>query len=190
MSIAPAQEDLALPPLRDDLQILSGTPTAEGVPTWNILDPVRHQYFQIGWAAFQLLSQWHLGSATRLLEVVSCSTTAKVTQRDVMELVQFLYRHNLTRDAPMGGKPRALMPKPNRPSNIGCSNSSIRISSLEFRFSIPIGFCTERYRLWLPFLPKRRWCVLSRWASLVVSGLCVNGNPLQTPSCIFSPRKV
>ncbi|MDH5563097.1 MAG: biotin/lipoyl-binding protein [Nitrospirota bacterium] len=105
MSLAPSpsSEDLALPPLRDDLQILSGTPTAEGVPTWNILDPVRHQYFQIGWAAFQLLSQWHLGSANRLIEVVSSSTTAKVTQRDVMELVQFLFRHNLTRDAQMGG---------------------------------------------------------------------------------------
>jgi putative peptide zinc metalloprotease protein len=97
------QEDLALPLLRDDLQILSGTPTAEGVPTWNILDPVRHQYFQIGWSAFQLLSQWHLGSATRLMEVVSSSTTVKVTQHDVMELIQFLYRHNLTRDARMGG---------------------------------------------------------------------------------------
>ena len=103
MLSAPPQDDLALPPLRDDLQILAGTPTAEGVPTWNILDPVRHQYFQIGWAAFQLLSQWHLGSASRLLEVISSSTTAKVTKRDVMELIQFLYRHNLTRDAPMGG---------------------------------------------------------------------------------------
>ena len=99
----PPQDDLALPLLRDDLQILSGTPTAEGVPTWNILDPVRQQYFQINWSAFQLLSQWHLGSATRLIDVVSSSTTVKVTQLDVMELVQFLYRHNLTRDAPMGG---------------------------------------------------------------------------------------
>ena len=99
----PPQDDIALPPLRDDLQILQGTPTAEGVPTWNILDPVRHQYFQIGWAAFQLLSQWHLGSATRLVDVVSSSTTAKVSQRDVADLLQFLYRHNLTRDAPMGG---------------------------------------------------------------------------------------
>ena len=103
MSLPSSEEDVALPPLRDDLQILSGTPTPEGVPTWNILDPVRHQYFQIGWAAFQLLSQWHLGSAIRLIEVVSSSTTAKVTQRDVMELIQFLYRHNLTRDAQLGG---------------------------------------------------------------------------------------
>ena len=103
MSPVPPQEDIPLPPLRDDLQILSGTPTAEGVPTWNILDPVRHQYFQIGWVAFQLLSQWHLGSASKLIEVVAGSTTAKVTQRDVTELLQFLYRHNLTREAPMGG---------------------------------------------------------------------------------------
>jgi len=103
MSSTSPQDDLALPPLRDDLQILSSTPTAEGVPTWNIFDPVRHQYFQIGWSAFQLLSQWHLGSGKRLIEVVSSCTTVKVTQRDVMGLVQFLYRHNLTRDAPMGG---------------------------------------------------------------------------------------
>ena len=103
MAAPSPQDDLTLPPLRDDLQLLAGTPTAEGVPTWNILDPVRHQYFQIGWAAFQLLSQWHLGTGQRLVEVVSGSTTANVTQRDVMELIQFLYRHNLTRDAPMGG---------------------------------------------------------------------------------------
>jgi len=103
MSLTPQQDDLVLPPLRDDLQILSSTPTAEGVPTWNIFDPVRHQYFQIGWSAFQLLSQWHLGSGKRLTEVVSSCTTVKVTQGDVMGLVQFLYRHNLTRDAPMGG---------------------------------------------------------------------------------------
>jgi len=103
MTSTSPQDDDALPPLRDDLQILSGTPTSEGVPTWNILDPVRHQYFQISWAAFQLLSQWHLGSATRLIEVVSGCTTVKVTQRDVIELVEFLYRHNLTRDARVGG---------------------------------------------------------------------------------------
>ena len=103
MATSSSQDDIALPPLREDLQILAGTPTAEGVPTWNILDPVRHQYFQIGWTAFQLLSQWHLGSGTRLIEVVSSCTTAKVTQQDVMELTQFLYRHNLTKEAPMGG---------------------------------------------------------------------------------------
>jgi len=103
MTSTSPQDDDALPPLRDDLQILSGTPTSEGVPTWNILDPVRHQYFQISWAAFQLLSQWHLGSATRLIEVVSGCTTVRVTQRDVIELVEFLYRHNLTRDARVGG---------------------------------------------------------------------------------------
>ncbi len=103
MSPAPTQDDMALPPLRDDLQILPGTPTAEGVPTWNIFDPVRHQYFQIGWAAFQLLSQWHLGSANTLIDQVSNSTTAHVGQRDVTALVQFLYRHNLTKEALMGG---------------------------------------------------------------------------------------
>ena len=98
-----SQEDVVLPPLREDLKILSGTPTAEGIPTWNIHDPVRHQYFQIGWTAFQLLSQWHVRSATALIEAVETKTTAKVTEQAVRELIQFLYRHNLTRDAPTGG---------------------------------------------------------------------------------------
>ena len=100
---SPAPDDWPLPPLRDDLQILTGTPTPEGVPTWNILDPVRHQYFQIGWGAFQILSQWSAGSAKQLVNRVTGTTTANITMQDVKELVDFLYRNNLTRDAPMGG---------------------------------------------------------------------------------------
>ena len=103
MNTSSAPQDWPLPPLRDDLHILRGTPTPEGVPTWNILDPVRHQYFQIGWAAFQMLSQWQVGMAKQLVSQVSGTTTAKVTLADVRELMDFLYRHNLTREAPMGG---------------------------------------------------------------------------------------
>ena len=83
MNMPSAPQDWPLPPLRDDLHILRGTPTPDGVPTWNILDPVRHQYFQIGWAAFQMLSQWQVGMAKQLVSQVSGTTTAKVTLADV-----------------------------------------------------------------------------------------------------------
>lgn len=97
------QGDWALPPLREDLHILPGTPTPDGVPTWNIFDPVRNQFFQIEWSAFQLLSQWQAGTAQALFDLVTRTTSAKVATGEVLELVQFLYRNNLTRDAPAGG---------------------------------------------------------------------------------------
>ncbi len=98
------QDDVTLPPLREDLQIQPGTPTPDGVPTWTIMDPARHQFFQIEWTAFQLLSHWQTGSAHRLVDLVTRTTSAKVTTRDVAELIQFLYRNNLTRDAPPGSQ--------------------------------------------------------------------------------------
>ncbi|MDR4494603.1 MAG: site-2 protease family protein [Nitrospirales bacterium] len=99
----PAQDDCALPPLRGDLQIFPGTLTPEGVPTWKILDPVRHQYFQIGWTAFHILSQWPAGTAKQIVSRVTSTTTVKITVEDVKELIDFLYRHNLTREAPRSG---------------------------------------------------------------------------------------
>ncbi len=95
-------DDLPLPPIREDLDVLPGAPTPEGVPTWNIFDPVRHQYFQISWMAFQMLAHWSMGRAHSLVEKVRETTTASVTQADVQELIQFLFRHNLTREAPQG----------------------------------------------------------------------------------------
>ncbi|MGD9852323.1 MAG: site-2 protease family protein [Nitrospirales bacterium] len=98
-----AQDDYSLPPLREDLQIFPGTPTPEGVPTWNILDPVRQQYFQIGWTAYHILSQWSAGTAKKIVTRVTDTTTANITVQDVKAFMEFLYRHNLTRDAPKGG---------------------------------------------------------------------------------------
>ena len=57
LTTAPKQ-DVALPPLREDLQLIPGASTSDGSPTWVIVDPVRGKYFQIGWAAHQILSRW------------------------------------------------------------------------------------------------------------------------------------
>jgi putative peptide zinc metalloprotease protein len=89
--------------LRQDLQILSKTPTPDGVPTWAIVDQVRNQFFKIEWSAFQLLSHWQAGIAEGLVDLVTLTTSAKVSTGNVMELVQFLYRNNLTRDSLAGG---------------------------------------------------------------------------------------
>ncbi len=51
------KQDVVLPPLREDLRLIAGASATDGSPTWGIVDPVRGKYFQIGWAAYQILSR-------------------------------------------------------------------------------------------------------------------------------------
>ncbi len=95
-------QDSPLPPLRDDLQIMQGSPREDGAPAWTIIDPVRHRYFQIGWEPYQLLSRWHLAKADTLLAAVAAETTYQADVKDVEALIAFLHANNLTRD-PMQG---------------------------------------------------------------------------------------
>lgn len=90
-------------PLCENPQVLSSTSTPDGVPTWAIVDQAWNQFFQIEWSAFQLLSQWQAATAEGLVDLVTRTTSAKVSTGNVMELVQFLYRNNLTRDSLAGG---------------------------------------------------------------------------------------
>ena len=99
----PEPTESKLPPLRDDLQVVHTAPTHDGVPTWTIIDPIRNKHFQIGWAAYQMVSRWPSGTATRLMERVASETTCRVTQEDLDDLLKFLYGNNLTVDPPQGG---------------------------------------------------------------------------------------
>ncbi len=104
----PQEQDLALPPLRDDLQIIKGAPTLQGEPTWTIIDPVRNQYIQIGWAAYQMLARWKRGTCTQLINRLATDTTCQVTQKDVEELILFLNANHLTQ-APLAGGSAAFV---------------------------------------------------------------------------------
>ena len=86
----PEPTESKLPPLRDDLQVVHTAPTHDGVPTWTIIDPIRNKHFQIGWAAYQMVSRWPSGTATRLMERVASETTCRVTQEDLDDLLKFL----------------------------------------------------------------------------------------------------
>ncbi len=90
--------DFGLPPLRDDLQLLPGPEAFDGSPTWNIYDAIRHRYFRIGWLAFEILSRWNAGTASKLVREVTENSTARVTISDIEDLTRFLYANKLTRD--------------------------------------------------------------------------------------------
>ena len=92
-----------LPPLRGDLQLVAGGSAADGSPTWVIVDPVRGKYFQIGWAAYQILSRWADRSAEAILAQIHTDTTCRATKQDVEDLLRFLYANHLMRDPPQGG---------------------------------------------------------------------------------------
>ena len=50
----------ALPPLRDELDLLPGPALPDGQPSWTLHDPVRNLFFQIDWASFEILQRWRL----------------------------------------------------------------------------------------------------------------------------------
>ena len=97
------KQDVALPPLREDLRLIAGASAVDGSPTWVIVDPVRGKYFQIGWAAYQILSRWAARSAEALLAQIHADTTCRATMQDIEDLLRFLYGNHLIREPPQGG---------------------------------------------------------------------------------------
>lgn len=99
----PQIREKVLPPLREDLRVVEGTPSADGSPTWVIVDSVRGKYFQIGWAAYQILSRWKGRSANTVLAEIHAETTCRATPQDLDDLLKFLYANHLMRDPLQGG---------------------------------------------------------------------------------------
>ncbi len=95
-----ARAPAALPALRQDLQLLPGPASSDGVPSWTIHDPARHRFVRIGWAEFEFLSRWELGDAAAIAQSVSAQTTIRATARDVEMLAGFLLHAGMV--APSG----------------------------------------------------------------------------------------
>lgn len=91
------ESDFPLPELREDIQLLQGPTALDGSPTWTIFDPIRNRYFKIGWLAFQLLSRWSVGTVQKITNIVKRETTCNINEKDVEDLIRFLYGNNLTR---------------------------------------------------------------------------------------------
>lgn len=107
-STASPEADRPLPPLRANLEFIRGAPTREGVPTWTIVDPVRHQYFQIEWVAYQMLQRWSCGTTGQLLASVARETTITVSPDDLTDLINFLTANHLTQ-SPSGERTREFV---------------------------------------------------------------------------------
>ncbi|MEO0500294.1 MAG: hypothetical protein AAF205_07030 [Pseudomonadota bacterium] len=99
-------DDPRLPPLRQELRIERGTATANGQPSWTIVDPVRHAFFQIGQRDFELLSLWAEGTLGRLTAALRLRRRP-LAEGEVAGLTEFLMKNGLT-EAPPGNAVKAF----------------------------------------------------------------------------------
>lgn len=81
--------------LREDLQLLPAPRQRDGSPCWTIYDPVRHQFFRIGWLEFEIINRWRLGSAERIVEGVNRETTLAIDINNITEIYRFLLSNQL-----------------------------------------------------------------------------------------------
>jgi putative peptide zinc metalloprotease protein len=88
---------IELPPLRDDLELLSAPDAPDGSPCWTIYDPVRNRYFRIGHESFEAIARWSLSRPRAIADAVSRETGLALQGEDVVKFYQFLSANTLTR---------------------------------------------------------------------------------------------
>jgi len=86
---------MALPLLREELDLLAGPALADGQPSWTLHDPVRNQFFRIDWPTFEILSRWSLDDPQAIAESVAESTTLQLSASDVEQVARFLLENQL-----------------------------------------------------------------------------------------------
>ncbi|MEO1397541.1 MAG: site-2 protease family protein [Pseudomonadota bacterium] len=96
-------EDIDLPELRQDIEIIPAAATPNGAPGWMLFDPYRSAYFRIDRSAFFLLSNWGLRRASKVRAAAQGALGLPISEDAVGGLVKFLFANHLTRSSMSGG---------------------------------------------------------------------------------------
>ncbi|HEX4968945.1 MAG TPA: HlyD family efflux transporter periplasmic adaptor subunit [Nitrospiraceae bacterium] len=161
-----SKQNVVLPPLREDLHMIAGASAVDGSPTWVIVDQVRGKYFQIGWAAYQILSRWSAGSAEVVLSQIHTETTCRATVQDIHDLLRFLYGNHLMREPLQGGyRTYAAQADAARPQWL-----KWLVHNYLF-FQIPLVRPDRFLRATLPFV---EW-LFSKWVAWIISLIGLSG---------------
>lgn len=65
---------MALPGLREELDLLPGPTLPDGQPSWTLHDPVRNLFFRIDWPTFEILSRWSIDDFGAIARAVESAT--------------------------------------------------------------------------------------------------------------------
>lgn len=81
--------------LREDVQIMPGTRSWNGEPTWTLADPLRNRFFQISDADMRLLRYWEKGTAEAVTSAVSEQEGVTASVEEVVDFQEFLLASEL-----------------------------------------------------------------------------------------------
>jgi putative peptide zinc metalloprotease protein len=93
---------VALPSLRDELDLLPGPITADGAPSWLLHDPVRNRFFTIDWPTFEVLQRWSYNDPQAIVQAIGSATTLQLTAEDVARIEVFLRENQLIKLQTLG----------------------------------------------------------------------------------------
>ena len=88
---------MALPSLREELDLFEGPKLANGQPSWVLQDPVRQQFFRIDWLTFEILSRWHLDDGPAIVAAIERDTPLEVSLDDLEQTLKFVTEQQLLR---------------------------------------------------------------------------------------------
>lgn len=86
---------MALPLLREEIDLHEGPRLRDGQPTWTLHDPARNQFFRIDWQTFCILGRWHLDDPRRICAEIAAETPLRPDADDVQHVADFLALNQL-----------------------------------------------------------------------------------------------
>lgn len=93
---------MALPRLREELDLLPGPVLGDGQPSWTLHDPVRNRFFSLDWATLEILRRWALDDPEAILAEIAAGTTLHLEMEDVERVARFLIDNQLVRPPEQG----------------------------------------------------------------------------------------
>lgn len=155
---------MLLPALRQDLSLHAGPAADDGSPTWTVHDPAANRFYRIGWAAFEILSRWHLRSVPAILQAICAQTTLQADDGTLLEVLQFLAHHNLL-DAAGAADSERLMTQ----LQAGKLSKAKWLLKNYLFFRVPL---VRPARFLGAVSPYLRWAFMPRfWLALAIGGL-------------------
>ena len=86
---------MALPALRQELDLLPGPTLPDGQPSWSLHDPVRNTFFRVDWPTLEILQRWDMNDPAAIAHDVNAHTTLDIAPEDVQQVVEFLVNNQL-----------------------------------------------------------------------------------------------
>ena len=83
------------PSIRQNLQLLQGTPMEDGSPSWLLYDNLRNKYFTLGLTAFRLIKNWSGGDDIKVFEKKINRDGIEADSEEIKKFIDFLQLNNL-----------------------------------------------------------------------------------------------